>query len=101
MKLAIGMLSLCLICGTYAETKNEVPVKSERTKPEASEDMKIDELPKVVQEAVKKECQGKITAIKKVKINKDTYYKVTAEMDDKKTTYVFDSNGKKNNTIKQ
>ena len=97
MKLAVAVaaISMALVFGTYAEVKKDDQAKKEITKPETKKEMKMSELPTNIQEAIKKECEGKVTSIRKVEVNKSTYYKVTANLDNRQKIYVFDKSGKK------
>lgn len=94
MKLAAIILSMAFVFGVYAENTKEDQAKKEITKPETKKEMKMSELPANIQEAIQKECDGKVTSIRKVEVNKNTYYKVTAVKDNKQNVYVFDESGK-------
>ncbi|MCM8539313.1 MAG: hypothetical protein NE328_03490 [Lentisphaeraceae bacterium] len=95
MKVVAAIISMTLIFGTYAEVKKDDQAKKEITKPESNKDMKMSELPTNIQEAIKKECEGEITNIRKVEVNKNIYYKVTEMKNNKAKVYVFDQTGKK------
>lgn len=97
MKLLVGLIFLGLVCGVTAEVQKETPKSEEITKSEKDKNLEISELPKEVQDSVKKECKGKVTSIKKIEVSKNIYFKVTAMMDGKATTYLFDDKGKMHN----
>lgn len=93
MKFATVLLLLGIILGVNAEVTNNTS-DSAITKSESNENLKITDLPKAVQDSVRKECKGKITSIKKVEANNNVYFKVTVFADGKAVTYVFDDKGK-------
>lgn len=93
MKSLVGLVLLGMISGVTAEVKNEAPKYGVEANKESSQSVKMSELPAKVQEAVQKECKGKITSIKKVEIDPSTYFKVVTMLDGKQNTYIFDEKG--------
>tara|TARA_Y100000114_G_C11712374_1_gene304165 strand:+ start:459 stop:764 length:306 start_codon:yes stop_codon:yes gene_type:complete len=94
MKLLIGLVLAGMICGVTAEVKSEAPkYGAEASKEEKSKSVQMSDLPSKVQEAVKKECKGKITSINKVEIDSSVYFKVVTMLDGKQNTYIFDDKG--------